>query len=242
MTRHPAFWPTFFAVPAFLVLLGLGTWQVERLHWKEGLIAQRHAAVTAPAIDLPKTLEEAKPLEFRHVRASGTFLHDKELFIGATADSGTVGYHVMTPLRRADGLYLLVNRGFVPSEMKDPGKRAAGEVPGEVTVEGLLRLPPPGKPAWYIPDNSPARNYWFYVDPKAMAEAAGVPALLPFYVDAGPAPNPGGWPRGATTLLELPNNHLQYAITWYAIAAGLAGVYVLFIKQRIAEHDALRQA
>src|SRR5258708_3607273 len=124
MTRHPAFWPTFFAVPAFLVLLGLGTWQVERLHWKEGLIAQRSAAVNAPAIDLPKTLGEAKPLEFRHVRAAGTFLHDKELFIGATADNGTVGYHVMTPLRRADGSVLLVNRGFVPAEMKDPGGRA----------------------------------------------------------------------------------------------------------------------
>jgi surfeit locus 1 family protein len=217
------------------VLLGLGTWQVERLHWKEGLIAARTAAVSAPAIDLPKTLDEARPLEFRHVRVTGTFLHDKELYIGATNDAGTVGYHVMTPLQRADGSFVLINRGFIPAELKDQGKRAAGEVSGEVSVEGLLRLPPDGKPAWYIPDNSAAHNYWFYVDAKAMAAAAGLPSLLPFYIDAGAAPNPGGWPRGGTTPLALPNNHLQYAITWYSLAAVLVVVFTIFVRQRMAE-------
>jgi surfeit locus 1 family protein len=230
-----ALWPTVFAVPAILVLLGLGTWQVERLFWKEQLIAARAAAVAAPAVDLPASLEEARRLEFHRVRATGEFLNDKELYVGATAESGTPGFHVVTPLRLADGRFLLVNRGFVSSDLKDPGKRAAGALPGEVTVEGLLRIPPAGKPAWFIPDNSPARNYWFYVDPAAMAAADGLPSVLPFYVDAGPEPNPGGWPKGGVTRLQLPNDHLQYAITWYALAAALAVVYVLFIRKRIAE-------
>jgi surfeit locus 1 family protein len=234
MPYRPAFWPTVFAIPAFLILLGLGTWQVERLYWKRDLIATRESAVTAPPIDLPRTMAEARPLAFRHVRVVGTLMNDKELYVGATAESGTVGFHVVTPMRLTDGRTVLVNRGFVPTELKSPAKRAAGELTGEIAVEGLLRIPPEAKPAWYLPDNSPARNYWLYVDPPAMAKAAGLDEVLPFYVDAGPEPNPGGWPRGGTTRITLRNDHLQYAITWYALAGALAVIYVIFVRQRMA--------
>jgi surfeit locus 1 family protein len=230
--RKSLFWPSAFAVSGFLLLLGLGSWQVERLFWKEALIAERQAAVTAPPMALPPSLEAARGLEYRRVNAAGAFLADRELFLGATDEDGHLGYHVIEPLRLSSGDILLVDRGFVPGDRKLPESRAAGEPQGEVTITGLLRLPPDTKPYWFIPDNSAARNYWIWVDIPAMAAAAHLDRVLPFYVDADATPNPGGLPQGGQTRMDLPNNHLQYAITWYALAAALAVIYIIFIRRR----------
>jgi surfeit locus 1 family protein len=217
------------------VLLGLGTWQIERLIWKEGLIAARHAAVTAPPVALPSALAAAQALEFHRAGVGGRFLNDRELYLGATSDVGHPGYHIITPLALPDGATLLVDRGFVPEQRRPPASRAAGSLEGGTTVTGLLRIPPAGRPNWFVPDNNPERNYWFYVDIPAMAAAAGLTGVLPFYIDADATPNPGGLPVGGQTRLELPNDHLQYAITWYALAAGLIIVYAVFIRRRLAQ-------
>jgi surfeit locus 1 family protein len=231
--RKSIFWPSFFSAGALAVLLGLGTWQIERLIWKEGLIAERQAAVTGPPIELPPSLAAAQPLEYHRLRVAGHFLNHRELYLGATSDDGHPGYHIITPLALADGRILLVDRGFVPEGRKAPQSRAEGELEGEVAVTGLLRIPPAGRPHWFVPDNSAERNYWFYMDVPAMTAAAGLEHVLPFYMDADAAPNPGGLPVGGQTRLELPNNHLQYAITWYALAAGLIVVYAVFIRRRL---------
>jgi surfeit locus 1 family protein len=224
---HPRFVPTLFTVPAVLVLLGLGVWQVERLHWKEGLIAQRDAAVAAAPILPPRTLAEARADQFHHVTAEGIFQNDKELFLAASSESGDSGYQVLTPLRMADGRTMFVNRGFIPLQLKDKAKRAAGEPDGAVRVAGLLRVPPAEKPSWFLPYNRPDLNLWFWVDLPAMAKAAGIADPVPFYVDADKTPNPGGWPKGGVTRLDLPNDHLQYAITWFSLAVALIVIYVL---------------
>jgi len=229
---RPRFWPTFLSALIVLVCLGLGAWQVQRLYWKEGLIAARAAAVDAPPIAPPETAEAARTMEFRHVVDEGAFLNDKELFVGATAESGTIGYHVLTPLREAGGRIVFVNRGYVPAELKDPAKRQAGELAGPVRVNGLLRLPPDGKPNWFLPDNRPDLNYWFWVDLPAMAKADGVANVAPFYIDADATPNPGGWPKGGVTRLALPNDHLQYAITWFGLAIAMAVIYFVSSRQQ----------
>src|SRR5579863_7847338 len=175
-------WPTVWSAIALLLLLGLGTWQVQRLHWKEGLIAERNAALTAAPVPLPKTLDAARPLEFHPVRADGEFLNDHELYLNAQSLRGDQGFHVITPFRLADGTILMVDRGFVPTDKKDPATRAAGEVARPTTVVGLLRLPEP--PGWFTPANEPQKNSWFSIDLPAMAQAAGVGSALPFYIDA----------------------------------------------------------
>ncbi len=231
MRSRSLLWPTLAVGIALLVLLGLGTWQVERLEWKRALIAARHAAVTAPPTELPRDAAAARSLDYRRVRVGGHFLNDRELYLAATSADGHAGFLVFTPLEMPDGAALLVDRGFVPENRRAPEARAAGEPAGEVTVAGLLRVPPATKPAWFVPDNNPVRNYWFYVDIPAMAAAAHLERVLPFYVDADATPNPGGLPIGGQTRLELPNNHLQYAITWYALAAGLVAVYAVFLRR-----------
>jgi surfeit locus 1 family protein len=230
---RPQLWPTLFTVPALLLLLALGSWQIQRLHWKEGLIAQRQAAVSAPPTTAPRSLEEARGMAFRHVNDEGVFLHDKEIFLGATSEGGMQGYQVLTPLREPGGRIVFVNRGFIPSELKDPAKRAAGQITDTVQVRGLLRLPSAGRPAWLVPDNRPDLNYWFWVDLPAMGAAAKLdPArVASFYIDADASPNPGGWPKGGVTRLALPNDHLQYAITWFSLAVALMVIYFLFHRR-----------
>jgi surfeit locus 1 family protein len=229
---RPQFWPTVFAAPALFVLLGLGAWQIQRLYWKERLIAERAAAVAAPEVPVPQTLAQARRLDFHRVVAEGIFLHAKEIYLGASAGAGRIGYQVLTPLGEPGGGIVFINRGFVPAELRNPAKRAAGQIAGTVRIVGLLRLPPAGRPNWFLPDNRPDLNYWFWVDLPAMAAADALDRVAPFYVDADVAPNPGGWPKGGVSPLELPNDHLQYALTWFSLAVALIVIYVLYHRRR----------
>jgi surfeit locus 1 family protein len=229
---RPLLWPTIFTVPAMLLLLALGSWQIQRLYWKRELIEQRQAAVSAAPVAV-RSLEDAKEMEFRHVTDEGVFLHDKEIFLGATSEVGRQGYQILTPLLEPGGRMVFVNRGFIPAELKDPAGRAAGQLAGTVRVQGLLRLPPAGRPAWFLPDNRPDLNYWFWVDLPAMSAADKLEPdrVASFYIDADASPNPGGWPKGGVTRLALPNDHLQYAITWFSLAVALMVIYFLFHRR-----------
>jgi surfeit locus 1 family protein len=223
---RPTLWPTLFSAPVFLVMVGLCIWQVQRLHWKEGLIAERESRVAAEAIALPAVGVDPAGLEYRRVRLEGSFLHDKELYLGARSMNGNPGYQILTPFALANGGLVLVDRGWVPIERKMPESRVEGQVAGPQTIEGIVRLPP--HQAWMQPDNEPGKNMWFFVDLPAMAAVAGAQIRTDLYVDAGPAENPGKYPVGGQTRIEMPNDHLQYAITWGLLALALAVIYVLY--------------
>ena len=225
---RPRLAPTLFTIPVVVVLVALGVWQLQRLEWKSRLIAERATAVAAAPVSPPKTLAEARALEFHRVTVEGVFLHDKEILRNAIAAKGDAGFDVLTPLREEGGRIVFANRGFVPTELKDPATRPTGQLAGTVRVSGLLRVPPQEKPGWFIPDNRPDRNAWFWIDLPAMAAADGLANVAPFYIGADAAPNPGGWPKGGVTPLALPNDHLQYAITWFSLAAALVVIYVVY--------------
>ncbi|HLF58023.1 MAG TPA: SURF1 family protein [Alphaproteobacteria bacterium] len=217
---------TFLIALALIALLGLGTWQVQRLHWKEGLNAERQERVTAPAIAAPAADADIGELEFRRVRLTGHFLHDQEMYLAARSLNGNVGYHVMTPFAGEDGAVTLVDRGWIPLENKEPARRAEGQVGGTVTIEGLLRTP--GRKSWFVPDNQPDKNFWFYVDIAAMSAQAGLTDVRPYFIEAGPQANPGGLPIAGQSRIELPNNHLSYAITWYSLSFALVIIYFIY--------------
>jgi len=207
----PAMWPTIAALPVFIVLLGLGTWQVQRLHWKEALIAERDARLAAPPVALEAVRGDPVSYEFRRVRAGGAFVPGRDMFLEARTYRGEAGYHVVSPLALRSGGVVLVDRGWVRARTADP-------LPGAVTVEGVVRKP--GRLSPWTPDNEPARDVWFYVDVPQMAAAKDLRDVKPFFIDTGPPP-------------EIPNNHLQYAVAWYGLAAALAAIYVLLIARRI---------
>jgi len=234
---RPRVFPALFTIAIVLVCGGLGLWQLQRLEWKRALIAQREAAVAAAPVAPPQTLGDARALEFHAIVADGVFLNEKEIFLNAIGPKGGAGFDVLMPLREADGRIVFVNRGFVPTELKDPAKRAAAQPAATVRVAGLLRLPPERKPNWFVPDNRPDRNDWFWVDLAAMAAADGLADVAPFYIEANATPNPGGWPKGGVTPLALPNDHLQYAITWFSLAVAAIVIYLLS-QRRGARGDA----
>jgi surfeit locus 1 family protein len=235
---RPTLWPTLITVPTLIALIALGLWQLERLEWKESLIFERQSRSQAPAAHLPDGLDQPYGLEFQAVRVRGRFLHDSELYLAARAFNGRVGLNVVTPLALDDGRILLVNRGWIPERRRDPATRPEGQVPGVLELTGLLRLPGWKGPSWLVPDNQPDENIWFWVEPAAMAKAGGIgPGIEDVYLDAGPAENPGGLPKGGQTRIELPNDHLQYALTWFALALSLAVIYVIYHLRRDTDGD-----
>ena len=224
---RPTFWPTVISVPCFLILLTLGTWQVQRLHWKQDIIAERTARATRPPVAFPAKVTDPDSWNFKAATATGRFRHDQELYLMARTLRGNVGFHVITPFELVDeDRVILVNRGWVPEEQKDPATRAQGQITGPVTLNGVARTPQ--IPHWLLPDNEIERNRWFSMDVAAMSAHLGLRNAVPLYLEAGPAENPGGLPIGGQARITLPNNHLQYAITWFAIAAGVLVIYVVY--------------
>ncbi|ANL45726.1 surfeit locus 1 family protein [Rhizobium phaseoli] len=216
---------------ALAILISLGTWQVERLHWKEGLladIAARQAAAPVPLADIEAIAASGGDIEYRKVTATGRYINNKERHFFATW-RGQTGFYVYTPLELADGRVLFVNRGFVPYENKEPEMRMQGQLTDQQTVTGLARAKLPGKPSSLVPDNDVAKNIFYWKDLDVMAESVGLEKgrVIPFFVDADSTPNPAGLPIGGVTQVDLPNDHLQYAFTWYGLAAVLVVVVAI---------------
>ncbi|MCK3775603.1 SURF1 family protein [Ensifer sesbaniae] len=221
---------------AFAILVSLGTWQMQRLHWKEGLLTAIQERRSAPPVsigEIEKMLADGIDIDYRTVTVTGTFDHSKERHFFATYDSRT-GYYVFTPLTLDDGRFLFVNRGFVPFEQKDSSTRLAGELPAFVGIHGLARSKLDQKPSSLVPENDLAKNIFYWKDLDTMASSVGLPAdkVVPLFVDADATPNPGGLPIGGVTQFDLPNNHLQYALTWYGLAAALVLVSGLYLVRR----------
>lgn len=217
---------------SFTILIALGTWQVHRLQWKEELlsdIAERRAMAPVGVDKLGAELASGGDVDYRPVNVTGTFDHAHEQYFFATHD-GEPGYYVYTPLKLAGGEFIFINRGFVPYDRKDASTRPAGQVAGEVTVTGLARSRLDAKPSMMVPDNDLAKNIFYWKDMDAMTTHAGLTKgrVLQFFIDANDAPNPGGLPIGGVTQFDFPNNHLQYAVTWYGLAATLAVVVAIF--------------
>jgi surfeit locus 1 family protein len=240
MHIRPTLWPTLFTVPTLILLLGLGTWQVERLHWKENLIATRTERSTAAPVPLPSDGASPASFDFSKAAVTGHFLNDKEMLLAARSLNGNLGFHVVTPFVESDGRSILVDRGWIPLELKNPADRKAGEIEGPTKIEGVLRGSQKG--GWFVPDNKPGERVWWYVDVPAMARSVGLEGARPYFLEAGPAPNPGLYPLGGQSHIDLPNNHLQYALTWYSFAVSLAVIYVIYHRNLALEEEKRRRA
>jgi surfeit locus 1 family protein len=207
------------------VLCTLGAWQLERLAWKEGLIASieaRRHAEPLPLAAIEQRFAETADIEYVPVRAEGRFLHEGARYFLTTFD-GNAGWNLYEPLQLADGRLLYVNRGFVPYALKDPATREE-KANGAVVVTGLARNPVSERPP-SAPDNDPVQNVFFWRNLPDMTAGLALPEgarFLPFFLDAGPSPRADGYPMGGTTIVDLPNSHLSYAITWFGLALALA--------------------
>lgn len=226
---------TALALAALAVLIGLGVWQVKRLHWKEGLIAAIDARTKGEPISLDQAValaKEGRDASYYRVRVEGRFDNTKERYLFSQSISdGTPGWHVITPFTTTQGVLVLVDRGFVPDQLKDSSTRASGEIEGTTTVTGIVRIPE--TQGLFTPNNEPEVNRWFWRDLNGMVISMFPTATLdvpPFFIEAEKSEVPGGWPEGGQTRLSLPNNHLQYAITWFGLAAALIVIYAFYVR------------
>ena len=227
---RPALWPTLISLPILVLSLSLGIWQMERREWKLDILDRLTANQAAAPLTLDELLRgDSLRHEYGRVKVAGTFLHDKEFHLAARSLKNKVGMQVVTPLKTDDGRIVLFDRGWIPSEKKEPAQRTEGQVAGRVELTGIVRRSQiKGR---FVPDNAPDKNVWFQVDVPLMRQLAGAspdPRLDTFFLEADAAPNPGGVPIGGQTRLDIPNDHLQYAITWFLIALALAGVYLAY--------------
>jgi surfeit locus 1 family protein len=227
--RRPPFWATILTATGMLVLCGLGTWQLQRLEWKEGLLAQLAAARTQPPVTSAVLIGDAPGTDLAYRPAAVYGLYDAAgaFLVGPRTRDGEVGYHLLTPLQIAEDdeppATLLVNRGWV---LAMPAQMPAGFV----AVRGLLRLPE--RANMFVPPNDPLKNEWFSIDLAQLATEKQLQNLLPYilYAEGEEPADPvmsvgaGYHPPGGP---DLPNNHRQYAFFWFAMAGVLAVIYVL---------------
>lgn len=227
---RPLLWPTLMTLAALPVLIGLGLWQVERLHLKEELLARIEMRLRMEPEALPAPAAwngfDARDAEYIRVRLQGRFL-PAEFHHFTQGEGGMPGYGVLSPLEVAEGKVVLVDRGFVPIEMKDAH---GGMLEGNVSFEGVLRAPQ--MPGAFEGLDNPEKNVWMVRDPATMARAGGAvldgKQIAPFIVEAEKGSFAGEWPKPKGTRIDIPNNHLDYALTWFGLAGVLAGVYIAY--------------
>ena len=221
---------TLCAVPALALLIGLGVWQLQRLEWKEDLIAERAVRFAAPALAVEDIREaDWRGFEHRRVRLIGRYLHDREMLVVNRLRRGQAGYGLVTPMLLGDGTSVLVDRGWVP--LGWAGRRpSVRPQDGRDGVDGVLRAG--GRHNSWLPDNDPAGGQWFFVDVPQMSARAGLERVRPYHVRLLPAAGRTGFPEPQDVRGRIPNRHLEYALTWFALAAVLAVIFVLYHLRR----------
>lgn len=219
---------------AFAALVLLGIWQVHRLHWKEALIARVDSRVSAPPSPAPGPAEwpqiNRQSAEYRHVRLTGHFRSGADTLVLAVTDLGS-GFWVLTPFETQRGFTVLVNRGYIDQ------RRPVATPSGERTVTGLLRITEPG--GGFLRSNKPGEDRWYSRDVAAIAVTHGLNDVAPYFVDADRGQEKGAKaPVGGLTVIAFPNNHLGYAITWFALAAMTVFAAAMLIRERVRSQKA----
>lgn len=208
---------------AAALFCGLGVWQLERRVWKLELIARVDARVHAAAVPPPPPPQwagiTAAQEEYRRVRVTGVFRHDRTVLVDALTELGA-GFWVVTPLAGPDGT-VLINRGFVPSDHRQDYARPDGPV----VVTGLLRMTEPD--GRFLRPNDVRAGLWYSRDVQAIARYRHLAGVAPYFVDAEAGPV-AGYPIGGLTVVQFRNAHLVYALTWFALSGmSLTGLWLL---------------
>lgn len=227
--------PALVTVLGVAVLLGLGAWQLDRRAGKHELIAMLESRLAADPVPLPARIDDPKAWAFRRVTLTGRFIEGRELLLSGRPRQGWAGYELVSLFQPdGGGPAVLVNRGFVPLDWRDPSFRNPSAIPaGTLTVAGVARLPAPR--LFMQPENDPVKmGAWVWLDMPAAAAALGVGETAPLVVELqtlnGQAPK--GRPEPNRQRIDLPDNHLLYTVIWWSLAAALAAIYILWRRMK----------
>lgn len=224
MDFRPALWMTIFSLLAFSMLIALGSWQVARLQVKNEIIDKFTSRAHSKAIT-PPSVDTAEMYEYQRLMVRGTWLHDAEIHLTGRTFEGTAGYHLITPMQLEDGRILLMNRGWVGEDYRFSSSRPSTLTTGLVEIDAILRLPP--RKGYFVPENDFSGNHWFTLNPDEITKhhQLGDNVILTYTADVLREEGAYVMPIGAAVNINIANNHLQYALTWYGLALCLLGVY-----------------
>lgn len=235
MTRRSLVTASLFALVGMAILISLGVWQLERKAWKENLTADLNARLAGPPHALPAAPLTQSRHEFLRLRQRVRFLPGEPALVYTAGsalrpDVTGPGYWVLAPANIGPAGPVVVNRGFVKSRNDIPAAPTE-----EMEITGALRWP--DEAGTFTPADEPQNNVWYRRDPQVIAAAKGWGNVAPYYFEQE-APQLAGAPKVGPLVVKLPNNHLQYAITWFGLAAALAGVYLVWLRGRLRHRNA----
>jgi surfeit locus 1 family protein len=225
---------------AFAILIALGTWQLQRKAWKDELIETLTRRLAAPPVDLPPPAQWASLRqdrdEFTRVKFRADYLQGQEAVVWATGsglrdDVKGPGVFIFTPARIASGETIAINRGFVADQKPTGATKRPAPVTATAEITGILRWPEAKGWELTAPYDKGAQ-LWFVRDHLAMAQEYGWPRIAPFYIEREAQQPADGLPPPGPFRPNLPNNHLQYAVTWYGLAAVLLAVFGFWLRGR----------
>lgn len=223
------FWGTLLTIVGVAILCALGTWQLQRLQWKTGILDAINAEYAVEASGAPLSFEDfSEDIDFKRGYISGNYMHDKTVLLQPRMHKGEVGYHVLTPFRvsREQGFVVLVNRGWVPLDWNELKNDEAHKLGGVLKITGMLRSVP--RVSSFVPENNPDQSMWYRIDLEEISDVKGGGpfALNMFYVETEGSRGQE-YPIAAATRISPNNNHAQYAFFWFAMAVVMVAVYVL---------------
>ncbi|KAJ2141142.1 surf-like protein [Coemansia sp. RSA 678] len=223
-----------FTIP--VIAFGLGTWQAQRLKWKMELLDDVNDRMHRPPIPLPLRVSasEIARNEFRRVLVHGVFDHAAEVLVGPRAMEGEPGFIVVTPLVREDGSRVLVNRGWIRRELKDPKTRPESQLDEPVTVVAFVRRAP--RDNAFTPTSDPQSSEWFSIDVPRMAARANAQEVLLDAIHPESATSMlhdarYGIPIGTPLQVDIRNNHLQYMMTWYGLGVFTSAMLIYSLRK-----------
>ena len=218
--------PGLTALAAFCLFIALGVWQLHRLKWKEGIIAEIRAAQVAPPVAMPKT-----PSPFEKVFVLGAWVPGKAALYGQIVHDTPVGPvsggELIMPLRRESGQVLLVDLGWVqqsrPTPLANPPSQPSGYIHATIGRN------------FFSPPDDPAKGHYYTLDPAVIGKGMGLTNVAPYMLIAmGPKPPPGSpLPQPAQDLPTPPNNHYGYALTWFGFAGVLVFEFIFIVRRRL---------
>lgn len=238
--RKPPLLATVLTLASIIILCSLGTWQVQRLHWKQGILHALAVAETMNSTPLmsyddiaARAAGDDNMKLIRYVSLHGRWLNEKEVLVAPRTWQEKAGYHLLTPLALDGGGVILVNRGWIPAEKKKPASRPETLAATEVDVMGMLRRPE--RANFFVPQNVPEKNEWYRIDPAQIAAARHIEKMTPLVFYAKLETGNPELPVKEALVWHPPNNHASYAFFWFSMVGILAVVYCFrFLRKRPA--------
>ncbi len=233
-----------FSLLMIVCLVALGAWQLQRMQWKAQLIEQSKSALTAKPVsinDITAGIEYGFSVDWLRIELTGSYRHDLERYIYSPTKAG-IGYQIITPFIDDAGILVFVDRGWVPATAKDLANRQPARQPeNKIVITGVTRLHIPGTTLFQAQADR-VNNVWYWYDRETLATSlptgtgettdGQLPIISPVFVQLEPngEPGVGEWPKIGPVKIELPNNHLHYAITWLSLALITLVMLIIFLR------------